>query len=175
MDQVKKLNVKIKKLHPGAVVPQYAHEFDSGFDLVAVEDVIVQPGQTMQVPTGLAFAIPRGWELQVRPRSGVSKKTKLRVSNPPGTVDSPYRGEVQVLIDNIFMVNTIMIKEALDLRGGCLTMDKEIPTGTYFIRKGDRIAQGVIAPVYQAEFEVVDELDETERGSGGFGSSGIKS
>lgn len=79
--------VKIKQLHADAVIPKYARAFDAGFDLVAVEDVIILPGETAKIPTGLAFALPDGYELQVRPRSGISAKSKLRISNAPGTVD----------------------------------------------------------------------------------------
>ena len=169
-----RVDVKVKKLHPDAVIPKYSHVFDSGFDLVSVEDVIVEPGQTVKVPTGLAFAIPPGYELQIRPRSGISSKTKLRVSNAPGTVDAGYRGEVAVLVDNIYpdtgwndvLVNTLDGKQ---VKAGGIHWE-----GTYLIRKGDRIAQGVIAPVYQARFEEEDELDETGRGAGGFGSSGVR-
>lgn len=105
------------------------------------------------MPTGLAFEIPPGYELQVRPRSGMTRNTKLRVVL--GTVDSGYRGEVGVLVDNT-----------------------EIPKATnmqaHVIEKGTRIAQGVIVPVITAHFEEVDELSDSERGSGGFGSTGVK-
>lgn len=183
-----KLEVKVKKVHPDAVIPQYARPGDAGFDLVAVEDVIIQPGETKKVPTGLAFAIPPGYELQIRPRSGVSKDTKLRISNAPGTVDAGYRGEIGILVDNIHpgeqkvvatenrtALVTIVTPHVLSVKNRELKTEEFYPVGTYLIRKGDRIAQGVIAPVYQAQFEVVDELDETERGTGGFGSTGISS
>jgi len=178
MSETKGLNVKIKKLHDNAVIPKYAHEFDSGFDLVAVEDVVIEPGETKKVPIGLAFAITQGFELQVRDRSGIATKTKLRVSNAPGTVDSGYRGEVSVSIDNISTYPYNWRQLGIDGKT-LLARDGNgqptfYPDGPYLIRKGDRIAQGVIAPVYQADFEVVDELDETERGAGGFGSSGVK-
>src|SRR5690625_768901 len=90
--------VKIKRLHPEAVLPKKAHEGDAGFDLVAVEDVIVEPGETALVPTGIAVELPEGFELQVRPRSGITLKTNLRVQL--GTVDSNYRGEIGVIVDN---------------------------------------------------------------------------
>ncbi|MED1948980.1 dUTP diphosphatase [Brevibacillus centrosporus] len=169
--------VKIKKLHEDAVIPQYARAMDAGFDLVAVEDCLIAPGESAKVPTGLAFALPEGFELQVRPRSGISAKTKLRLSNAPGTIDAGYRGEVCVLVDNIrryngdgYTHNFLNIDEKVEDVAG-----KGIyPNGTYIIRKGDRIAQGVLAAVPIAQFEVVDELDETERNEGGFGSSGIR-
>ncbi|MED4581329.1 dUTP diphosphatase [Brevibacillus choshinensis] len=166
--------VKIKKLHPDAVIPQYARAMDAGFDLVALEDVIIAPGQSAKVPTGLAFALPEGFELQVRPRSGISAKTKLRLSNAPGTVDAGYRGEVCVLVDNIRIPSQERTNLCLDASEKETTVEQVVDTNSYLIKKGDRIAQGVIAIVPIAQFEVVDELDETERGAGGFGSSGIK-
>ena len=140
-------DVKVKKLSEDAVVPQYATCGSAGFDFVSSEDIIVLPKQTILVKTGLAFEIPIGYEIQVRPRSGLSLKTKIRVSNSPGTVDSDYRGQVCVIIDNLG-------DEAFE------------------IKKGDRVAQGVLCPVFQANFQVVGELSDTNRGSGGFGSTG---
>ena len=166
--------VKIKKLHPDAVIPQYARAMDAGFDLVAVEDVLVAPGESVKVPTGLAFALPEGFELQVRPRSGISAKTKLRLSNAPGTIDAGYRGEVAILVDNTREASRAYKNVCLDASEKEATVDQEVDTHSYLIKKGDRLAQGVIAIVPVAQFEVVDELDETERGTGGFGSSGIK-
>ncbi|EOV9528880.1 dUTP diphosphatase [Bacillus cytotoxicus] len=146
------LRTKIKRVRD-VELPKYAKPGDSGFDLVAAEDTIIWPGETKVVPTGLAFEIPPGYELQVRPRSGMTRNTKLRVVL--GTVDSGYRGEVGVLVDNI-----------------------EIPKAEYMqasvIERGTRIAQGVIAPVVTAHFVEVDELSFSERGFGGFGSTGIK-
>lgn len=155
------MNIKIKRLHPDAVIPKYAHAGDSGFDLVAVEDVTVMPGETALVKTGLAFEIPIGYELQVRPRSGITLKTKLRVQL--GTVDSGYTGEIGIIVDNISGKEVETITET----------GKMYPLGTYIIRKGDRIAQGVIAPVAKMEFEEVDELSDTERSNKGFGSTGV--
>lgn len=177
--------VKVKKLHPGAVIPNYARELDAGFDLVAVEDTLIAPGESAKIRTGLAIALPPGYELQVRPRSGVSDKTKLRISNSPGTVDAGYRGEVCVLIDNTHRPYYAVVGDSRgwmhlsEQDGTTFGIDgKEIEGtdnlhGTYLIRKGDRIAQGILAAVPIAQFEVVDELDETERGDGGFGSSGV--
>lgn len=167
--------VKIKKLHEDAVIPAYARAMDAGFDLVAVEDTLVAPGQSAKVPTGLAFALPEGFELQVRPRSGISAKTKLRLSNAPGTVDAGYRGEVCILIDNIRTASGKSGKACLGAGENEVAVEQEVDAHSYLIKKGDRIAQGVIAIVPVAQFEVVDELDDTERGAGGFGSSGIKS
>ena len=176
------MNVQIKRLNDEAVIPKYAHEGDAGFDLVAVEDIMVEPGQTVKVPTGLAFAIPNGYELQIRPRSGLTLNTKLRVQL--GTVDSTYRGEVAVIVDNAVMPSFYYNEEyrtiglEYDYKAkyldGTLAWDEDgWQHNTYFIRKGDRIAQGVIAPIVQAKFDEVDTLDETIRGEGGFGSTGV--
>ncbi|PER24623.1 dUTP diphosphatase [Bacillus cereus] len=146
------LRVKIKRVKD-VELPKYAKSGDSGFDLVAAEDTIIWPGETKVVPTGLAFEIPPGYELQVRPRSGMTRNTKLRVVL--GTVDSGYRGEVGVLVDNTE-------------RPISLNMQAHV------IEKGTRIAQGVIAPVETANFVEVDELSVSERGVGGFGSTGTK-
>lgn len=168
------MNVKIKRLHPDAVIPQYAKQGDAGFDLVAVEDVIIEPGKTAKIPTGLAFEIPAGYELQIRPRSGITAKTKLRVQL--GTVDAGYRGEVSVIVDNTLTNPNMTINYALTTDGGTYRLfdDYEVEGNSYIIRKGDRIAQGVIAPVATATFTEVDELGDSERGEGGFGSSGVK-
>lgn len=180
------INVKFMRLHPDAKIPQYATEMAAGFDLVAVEDTIIAPGETAKVPLGFAVQIPPGYEIQIRPRSGVTLKTKLRVANSPGTVDVDFRGEVSVLIDNIAQleVSDIDMNERDVVYGkSCIldTIDGEYyhgnwidyPWKTYIIRKGDRIAQGVLAAVSRASFEEVAELDDTERGDGGFGHSGV--
>lgn len=175
------LPVKIKRLSVDAVIPQYAREGDAGFDLVAVEDVIIEPGETALVPTGLAFELPQGYEMQVRPRSGVTLKTKLRVQL--GTVDAGYRGEVGVIVDNVgqktYETEDFRFNEEVDYVVKTIANDSVIArgyylVGSYIIRKGDRIAQAVIKPVEQATFIEVDSLSETDRGEGGFGSSGVK-
>lgn len=184
---VKQVPVKIKRLHPDAVIPRYARELDAGFDLVAIENAIIRPGETVMVRTGLAMALPPGYELQIRPRSGISKDTKLRISNAPGTVDGGYRGEIGILVDNIHpgeqkvvatenrtALVTIVTPHVLSVKNRELKTEEFYPVGTYLIRKGDRIAQGVLAKVPIAVFEEVDELDETDRGDGGFGSTGTK-
>jgi len=145
------MKVKIKKHHNDAIIPEYKTKGASGFDLHAVEDVLFFVNDTKLVSTGLSFQVPEGYELQVRPRSGMSLKTPMRVSNSPGTIDSDFSGIVCVIMTHI-------------------------PCGqgtiSYSIKKGDRIAQGVILPIIKAEFEEVDELDKTERGACGFGSTG---
>jgi len=168
------MNVNIKRLHPDAVIPQYAHEGDAGFDLVAVEDVIIEPGETALIPTGLSFEIPPGYELQLRPRSGITLRTKLRVQL--GTVDSNYRGEIGVIVDNIFRETSLAYRNRTYYTDGSSVKNENSNdvNGTYIIRKGDRIAQGIIAPITQAHFVEVSELSETDRGEGGFGSSGVR-
>lgn len=142
------MQIKIKRLTDTAVIPKYQTERSAGFDLVADETAMFMPGYTRTIATGLAFEIPEGYEMQIRPRSGLSLNTPLRVANAPGTIDSDYRGEVRVIITN---TSSHMLVR---------------------VNAGDRIAQGVICPIEQAEFEVVDELTNTERGTGGFGSTG---
>lgn len=158
------LRVKIKRVKD-VEMPKYAREFDAGFDLVAAEDTVIYPGGTKVIPTGLAFEIPPGYELQVRPRSGISRKTFLRVVL--GTVDSGFRGEVGVIVSNTSYI------------GNHITLGINDDSGIYAnvkyeIKKGDRIAQGVIAPVETAHFVEVDELSDSERGQNGFGSTGVK-
>lgn len=152
------MRIRIKKLHVDAVIPKYATPGSSGFDLVAIEDVYLRPGETKLVKTGLSVDVGAGYELQVRPRSGLSLKTYLRVANAPGTVDSDYRGEVCVIITHS--------GQRPDVFGnGHFSGDETI-------KKGDRIAQGVVVAVEQAEIEVVESLEDTARGAGGFGSTG---
>ncbi|HDR4446663.1 TPA: dUTP diphosphatase [Bacillus cereus] len=146
------LRVKIKRLKD-VELPKYAKPGDAGFDLVAAEDTVIWPGETKVVPTGLAFEIPPGYELQVRPRSGMTRNTKLRVAL--GTVDSGYRGEIGVLVDNTERQISLNMK-------------------AHVIEKGTRIAQGVIAPVVTAHFVEADKLSDSDRGTGGFGSTGVK-
>lgn len=141
--------VRVKRLphFEGLELPAYATEGAAGMDVLAAEDVILAPGARHAVATGLAVAIPHGFEIQVRPRSGLALKHGVTVPNTPGTIDSDYRGELKV----------IMINHG---------------DATFEIRRGDRIAQLVLAPVVQATWLKVDELDETMRGEGGFGSTG---
>ncbi|WP_332606842.1 deoxyuridine 5'-triphosphate nucleotidohydrolase [Bacillus spizizenii] len=178
------MNVNIKRLSPDAQIPAYAHATDAGFDLVAAADVIIEPGATACVPTGLAFEIPEGYEMQIRPRSGITLKTKLRVQL--GTVDAGYRGEVGVIVDNIALpslyINETFMTIGIQFEQHPLRIDgKREPSisneqeYTYIIRKGDRIAQAVIKPVEQAVFTEVDALGDSDRGAGGFGSSGVGS
>jgi len=134
-------------------------------DVRSAEEVVIKPKQTVIVPTGFKVAIPEGFEIQVRPRSGLSYKTPLRLSNSPGTIDSGYRDEVGVLITN---TSTIDSKNMLSLK------DKGNQEGTYVIKKGERVAQIVLARVPQIQFINTDDVKKigTNRG-GGFGSTGV--
>ena len=176
------MNVNIKRLSPDAQIPQYAHASDACFDLVAAEDVVIEPGETALVKTGLAFEIPEGYEMQIRPRSGITLKTKLRVQL--GTVDAGYRGEVGVIVDNATVLGAkhlttsgqnVFHERAWHLtatNGERMELPNTVYSGTYIIRKGDRIAQAVIKPIEQAAFTEVTELGDSDRGASGFGSSG---
>jgi dUTP pyrophosphatase len=131
----------------GLPLPARATEHAAGLDIVAAEDVTLAPGQRRAVATGFAVAIPHGYELQVRPRSGLALKHGITCLNTPGTIDSDYRGEVKVILANL-------------------------GSEPFEIRRGERIAQLVPAPVLHANFDEVSQLSETTRGSGGFGSTG---
>ncbi|WP_343224452.1 dUTP diphosphatase [Paenibacillus sp. ACRRX] len=170
---LREIPVKIKRLHPDAVIPKYATDLAAGFDLVAVEDVIIAPGETKLVPLGFAVEIPEGFEMQIRPRSGVTWKTKLRVGNSPGTIDADFRSEVKVIVDNISREGLSFSEWVRDITGSPYGISGEYEDGTYIVRKGDRLAQGVIVPVCRADFIEVDVLSETGRGDGGFGSTGV--
>jgi dUTP pyrophosphatase len=131
----------------GLALPAYATAGAAGMDVVSAEDVTIAPGARHAVATGLAMAIPAGFEIQVRPRSGLALKHGITVPNTPGTIDCDYRGEVKVLLIN---------------HGNA----------PFAIARGDRVAQLVLAPVVQAAWDEVAELDATSRGAGGFGSTG---
>jgi dUTP pyrophosphatase len=173
-DDSMKVNTKVKLLHPDAEVPKYAHEDDVCFDLVAIEDVIIEPGQTKKIPTGIALQPPPSYWIDIRPRSGISEKTKLRISNSPGTIDA-YTGEIGVLFDNI-ATHTNRTRQFIKGLDGKHEEDttRYYDENSYIIRKGDRVAQALVTLKYGAKFTVVDELQPTERGAKGFGSSGVK-
>jgi dUTP pyrophosphatase len=141
--------VQIRRLPhgEGLDLPRYATDGAAGMDVLSAEEVTLAPGERHAVATGLAVAIPPGYEIQVRPRSGLALKHGIGVPNTPGTIDSDYRGELKV----------ILINHGVE---------------PFPIHRGDRIAQLVLAPVTLAEWDEVDELDETTRGAGGFGSTG---
>jgi dUTP pyrophosphatase len=144
------VTVRVKRLNNGAglPLPAYATAGAAGMDICAAESVNLRIGKRASVATGFAFAIPEGFEVQVRPRSGLALKNGITCLNTPGTIDSDYRGEVKVILANLG--------------------DED-----FQIKTGDRIAQIVVAPVTQAAMVEVDDLDKTERGAGGFGSTGV--
>ena len=143
------VGVEVKRLPHGhgLDLPAYATSGAAGMDVVSAEEVTIAPGGRHAVATGLSMAIPQGYEIQVRPRSGLAFKHGITVPNTPGTIDSDYRGELKVLLIN----------------------HGHEP---FVIARGDRVAQLVLAPVVQAAWTEVDELDATARGAGGFGSTG---
>lgn len=158
-----KIKVYVETLNNDIELPAYANIGDAGMDIRASEDVVILPNETKIIPTGLKIAIPVGYELQVRPRSGLSLNTPLRVSNSPGTIDSGYRGEVGIIITNT----------SLNDNGSYLISEKNNKQGTYSIKKGDRIAQIVLKKYEVIEFIQVDNIEEIEGNrSGGFGSTG---
>lgn len=146
---MQKPQVMVKKLHPMAIIPQYMTELAAGMDICALleETLILDSGQRSLIPTGLAFAIPEGYEIQVRPRSGLAIKHGISLVNSPGTIDADYRGEVCIILINHGQED-------------------------FTINPGDRIAQLIVAPVCQADLIEVSELSETGRGEGGFGHTG---
>lgn len=143
------VGVRIRRLPhgEGLALPAYATSGAAGMDVLAAEDVVLAPGARHAVATGLAMAIPAGFELQVRPRSGLALKHGISLANAPGTIDSDYRGELKVILVNLGQES-------------------------FAIARGDRIAQLVLAPVTRGVWEEVDDLDATPRGLGGFGSTG---
>lgn len=147
MTAAARVTVQVLPHGEGLPLPRYATDGSAGADVVAAADVDLAPGTRAAVPTGFKVAVPAGFELQVRPRSGLALKHGVTLANPPGTIDSDYRGEVMVLLVNL-------------------------GASPHAVRRGERIAQLVLAPVVRAEFAAVPALPATERGSGGFGSTG---
>ncbi len=143
------VRLPVRRLDPDVSLPRYANPGDAGLDLASAEDRVVQPGERVAVSTGLAVAVPEGWVGLVHPRSGLALRSGLTVVNAPGTVDAGYRGELKVLLVNLG--------------------DEPVTIG-----RGDRVAQLLLQEVGVAEVVEVDELDETQRGAGGFGSTGTR-
>lgn len=141
------MTVKFRKIDPSAVLPAYAHPGDAGMDVRSVEEATLAPGERRLVKTGLVMVLPPDAEAQVRPRSGLALKHGVTVLNAPGTIDAGYRGEVGVVLVNLGQE-------------------------PHHVAKGDKIAQIVVAPCVQATIAETDEMDETDRGAGGFGSTG---
>ena len=149
---MKNLQLKILENGYGLPIPKYESECAAGLDLLAAisesKNIIILPGKAEMVPTGIAIALPKGFEAQIRPRSGLAAKNGITILNSPGTIDSDYRGEISAMLINHSKVN-------------------------FEIERGMRIAQMVIAPVVQFNLIKAETLDETKRGAGGFGSTGI--
>ena len=143
--------ILIKRLSKEISLPKYETAGSSGMDLAAniAGNINIDPGKTAIIPTGLALSVPKGFEVQIRPRSGLAAKKKITVLNTPGTIDSDYRGEIKVILINLGQE-------------------------TFKVEKGSRIAQMVVCPVVQAQIKEVEDISETERGKGGFGSTGSK-
>ena len=143
------IKVQIKKLNSKVKVPKYKTDGSSGVDLEAfIENpIIVEPNSSKLIPTGISLSIPQDCEVQVRPRSGLAAESSISVLNTPGTIDSDYRGEIKIILFN---------------HGN----------EQFVVKNGDRIAQMVLVPVFKFQFEEVNELTQTNRGSGGFGSTG---
>ena len=170
----------IEKVSERAVLPAYAHEGDAGMDVAASEACLLRAGETLRVHTGLILHIPPGYEVQVRPRSGLSLRTKLRLPNSPGTIDSGYHDELMILVENTSRAPA-STREDDDGQMGLPTCTLDVkgsPDAHYQIRVGDRIAQLVVAPVCHAALyagKPPEELAMTENRGGGFGSSGLRS
>ncbi|MCX6747322.1 MAG: dUTP diphosphatase [Candidatus Pacearchaeota archaeon] len=141
------MNIKIKKIHPNAQIPKYAHEGDAGMDLISVENVVIEPKHRIAVRTGLQVELPKGYEMQIRPRSGLALTKGITVLNSPGTIDSEYRGEIRVILINL-------------------------GSEGYYVEKGDKIAQAVINKFEKLKIEEFKELSVTKRNEKGFGSTG---
>lgn len=142
------MTVAFKRIRPGAALPAYARPGDAGMDVSSAEDVDIAPGGRALVHTGLVADLPEGYEIQVRPRSGLALKRGVTVLNTPGTIDAGYRGEIGVILANF-------------------------GDEAFAVRTGDRIAQFVVSPVLRVEVAETEVVEETARGGGGFGSTGV--
>lgn len=142
-----KFKLKIQKIHNEAIIPSYAHKGDAGLDLYSVENITINPSETALIKTGIKIELPPQTEAQVRPRSGLALKHGITVLNTPGTIDEGYRGEVGIILIN---------------------HGKE----PFIVEKGMKIAQMIVKPVWYVDIEEVEELSNTERAEGGFGSTG---
>ena len=143
--------ILIKRLSKNIILPKYETDGSSGMDLAANinDNIEIKPGKSEIIPTGLAVAIPKNFEIQIRPRSGLAAKNQISVLNTPGTIDADYRGEIKVILINL-------------------------GNKSFVVEKGSRIAQMVLCPIIKANIKEVETLENTKRGSGGFGSTGVK-
>ncbi|GAB6167763.1 dUTP diphosphatase [Clostridium carnis] len=144
-----KFSLKVKKVHKDAIIPNFAHEGDAGLDLYSVEEIIINPSETGFVRTGIQIELPKQTEGQVRPRSGLALKHGITVLNTPGTIDEGYRGELGIILIN---------------HG----------KNPFKVEKGMKIAQMLVKPVWAVDVTEVEELSDSERGNGGFGSTGLR-
>jgi len=144
------MKIRFRKMFTDVNVPSYKSEGAAGMDIEAYEDAIIEPNCQKSVRTGIQVEIPEGYEIQIRPRSGLAFNYGISITNSPGTIDSDYRGELII----------------------CLRNNKVIPWNAYKVKKGDRIAQLIVNKIEQAEIDVVEDLVETKRGENGFGSTG---
>lgn len=177
------IQIPIELCHPDAKIPQYAHIDDSGMDIYALDDYTIAPGETKLIPTGFKIALPPGYELQVRPKSGRALKTKLRIANTPGTIDAGYRDEVGVIVENVDPpIRAIHSREQVleDIHGAKLVEQLPITSGdiefgqSYTIGKGEKFAQLVLSEVPKVAFFRVESVNEIgENRNGGFGSTGL--
>lgn len=142
------MKIKIKKTHPNGKIPTYATDGSGAFDFYSAEDVVVHENYAKAINLGVAMEVPDGHVLLLFPRSSIGKNTGLRMPNSVGVIDSDYRGTIHALYENVVW-------------------------GNYLVQTGERIAQGIIVPIPKVEFEEVEELSTTERGEGGFGSTGV--
>ena len=167
------VQIPVELCHPDAKIPQYANTSDSGMDVYALDDYTIAPGETKLIPTGIKLALPPGYEIQVRPKSGRALKTKLRIANTPGTVDAGYRDEIKVIVENI----EPPIKDIeYDFDDNGTPIIKSILHGAaYTIGKGEKFCQLVLMEVPKAALYRVEQVGEIgENRGGGFGSTGLK-
>lgn len=183
-DKMKKVIVKVEKIKQNIILPEYQSEGSAGMDIRAAEDVLIMPGETKLIPTGLKLEIPEGYEIQIRPRSGLSLNTPLRIPNSPATIDSDYRLELKIILSNISekvynVINTnnkyTLEEQNKDLYNIYDINTKGNKNGIYSIKKGDRIAQIVLSNIEKINIKVVNKVkDAGTIRKGGFGSTGIK-
>lgn len=179
MDQIRKLKIKVERCREDVLLPTYKHLHDAGMDVRAAEDVYLAEGDCKIVPLGLKIAIPVGFEIQVRARSGLSLNTPLRLANGVGTVDAGYRDELGVIVYNASpppagTKQTAQTEPRPDSQSPLTLEVKGNPKGPYLIRKGERIAQLVLAPIWQIEWEEQASVsEEGDNRGGGYGHSGL--
>lgn len=169
----KYVQIPLEICHNEAKIPQYANISDSGMDVYALEDYTINPGETKLIPTGIKLAIPPGYEIQVRPKSGRALKTKLRIANTPGTIDAGYRDEIRVIIENIESPIKDITYHFDD--NGKIILDSILHGASHTIGKGEKFCQLVLCEVPKAALYKVESVGEIgENRGGGFGSTGLK-